>query len=735
MDPALARLAAQDRLDLATLMAEAFLSTIWYRVAELRPRLRAHVTVHRHRYRGRAWYVLHDHGAGKVHRFTPGAYMLIGQMDGSISVDAAWKAIAETHDADAPSQDDVIRLLALLHQNDLIQYEGSPDIAELLERYNKNARQLIKQNLTNPVSIRVPLWDPDAFLTRTLPFVRFLLGWFGLALWLGVVLVGALTAAVHWQVLTSDFTDRIFAMENILVSLVTYPLLKALHELAHGYLAKVRGAEVREMGIMFLVFFPVPYVDASAAAAFPNKWHRAAVSAGGIAVETFVAALAIIVWTRAETGMVTALAFNLATIGGLSTLLVNGNPLLKFDGYYILCDLLEIPNLGNRANKYLGHVIQRHVFRARQLRERSATWGEKVWFVLYAPAAFIYRLVIMFGIALFVAQKYFIVGVLIAFWSMFNALIKPTFKSLRHVVTSPGLRKVRRRAYGWTFGGAAIVIAALLMVPLPLYTDTEGIVWLPDSAHVRAGAPGFVAEVAAGAGEPVTQGAPLIAMTDLAVDSRIEALEWRVEEQRRRLAAALVEDRARAQIIASQLDEDSAELAREEARRARLTVLAAGQGRFEPIPGTSRLTGQYFAEGDLLGYVVPDRPDRIRIVVPQADIGLVRDRLQGAEVKVSGRYHEAHDTRLIEEVPAGQSQLPSPALSAAAGGRFLTDPGDTDGLRTTDPVFIFDLAVPDSLTHAPFGARVLVRLYHGTEPAARQLFRRVRQLFLRQFNA
>lgn len=716
-------------------MAEAFLSTIWYRVADLKPRLRGHITVHRHRYRGQAWYVLHDHGAGKIHRFTPAAYMLIGQMDGTTTVDAAWTALAETHDADAPSQDDVIQLLSQLHQNDLIQYAGSPDVTELLERYNKQARQLIKQNVLNPVSIRVPLWDPDAFLTKTLPAVRWLTGWFGLMLWSVVVIIGLLTAFQNWDPLTRNWTDQIFATQNILISLISYPLLKALHELAHGYLAKVRGAEIREMGIMFLVFFPVPYVDASAAAAFPNKWHRAAVSAGGIFVETFVAAVAMIVWASAETGFITAIAFNLVMIGGLSTIIVNGNPLLKFDGYFIMCDLLEIPNLGNRSNKYLGHLIQRYVFRAKQMREKTATMGERIWFVLYSPAAFVYRLIVMFGIALFVAQKYLFVGVLLGLWSMFNALVKPSFKMLKHVVTAPALRKVRKRAYGWTFGGIGIVLALVMLLPLPLRTDTEGVVWLPDAAYLRTETSGFVASIAPQAGDAVTAGTPLIALSDPSVQSRIDVMTWRVEEQRRRLAAAEVDERRQVPILASQLREDQAALDREALRLGQMQIGALAPGRFEPALPADELRGRFVSEGDLLGYVVPDRPDRIRVVVSQDDIALVRDRMGGVAVKVMGALDQPFETVLMQAVPAGQNQLPSAALTASAGGRFITDPTDERGLRVIEQIFVFDLAVPDAMAHAPFGARVLVRFDHGYEPAGLQIFRRVRQLFLRQFNA
>lgn len=716
-------------------MEEAFLSTLWYRVAGLRPRLRAHVTVHRHRYRGQPWYVLHDHGAGRVHRFTPAAYMLIGRFDGAHSVDEIWRSLAETRDRDAPSQDDVIQLLSRLHQQDLIQYKGSPDVSELLQRYDRQSRQIVKQNLMNPLTIRVPLWDPDAFLTKTLPFVRPFIGWFGLFLWFLVVAGGVATAGLHWDRLTLDIADRMLAAENLLITLVTYPLMKMAHELMHGYLAKKWGGEVREMGIMFLVFFPVPYVDASAAAAFRNKWHRAAVSAGGIIVEIFVAAVAVMVWANAEQGIVSAFAYNLVLIGGISTLVVNGNPLLKFDGYYVLTDIFEIPNLANRANQYLGYLIQRYVFGAKRLRRSPSTRGERVWFLVYAPAAFLYRMYVMLGIALFVASSYFVVGVLIALWSIFNAVVKPVFRHVRHVMTSPKLRKVRRRAQRWTFGAMAAVAGFVLAVPLPLRTDAEGVIWLPDEAYVRAGTSGFVERVAAGRSGEVAAGALLVRLTEPTLDARIEALDARVREMRLRLLAAEASDRVEAGIARLEMQEVEAERDREARRAMELEVRAGTAGRFEPTLPPEDMLGRFVQEGDLIGYVLPESADRIRVAVPQEDAALVRDRLTGVALKVSGYLDQRHESSMIRAVPSALGTLPSPALGQAGGGRILVDPSDETGVAAMEPFFVFDIALPEDLRGMPFGTRVLVRFEHGDETVAAQIARRTRQLFLRWFGA
>ena len=207
---------------------------------------------------------------------------------------------------------------------------------------------------------------------------------------------------------------------------------------------------------MFLVFAPLPYVDASAASEFRSKWQRAFVGAAGMIVEVFVAALALYVWLSVEQGLVRALAYNVMLVAGISTVLFNGNPLLRYDGYYILSDILEIPNLAQRATRYWGHLVYSYVFRTEGLPEFVATPGERIWLLLYAPASFFYRITVVLAIAVFIASEYLAVGVAIALWGIFAGVVLPIGKALWHVFSSPRLQHNRTRAVITTSGlGAA----------------------------------------------------------------------------------------------------------------------------------------------------------------------------------------------------------------------------------------------------------------------------------------
>jgi putative peptide zinc metalloprotease protein len=423
-------------------MAGPFLSASWYRVAALRPQLRAHARIQRQRFRGQAWYVLHDSAAGKLHRFSPAAYRVIQLMDGERTLAAIWDEVAAAAGAAAPTQDEVIRLLAQLHAGDLLQADLPPDVEELAERSRKQKRQKLWQSFINPMSIRIPLWDPDNFLDRSWPLLKGLFGPLGPALWLLVVLPALLLAGLHWHELTANLSDQVLATRNLVLLWLVYPLLKALHELGHAYAVKSGEGEVHEMGIMLLVLAPIPYVDATAAGAFRSKWSRALVGAAGILVELFVAGIAMFVWVLVEPGLLRAIAFNVLLVAGASTLLFNGNPLLRYDGYYVLSDLIEIPNLGNRSNQYWQWLAKRYLFGLKSIERPPASVGERRWFVFYGAASFIYRTLVMIAITLFIAGEFFVVGVVLALWAAITMFALPIGKGLAYVLSSPELQRV-----------------------------------------------------------------------------------------------------------------------------------------------------------------------------------------------------------------------------------------------------------------------------------------------------
>jgi len=301
-------------------MSASIFSPSWYRVAGLVPRLRSHAAIHRQTYRGQRWYLLQDRASGKFHRFSPAAHALVGLIDGRKSVDRIWHEAGERLGDDLPTQDETIRLLAQLYHANALVTDASPDATELAFRGQRLRDRQLWGQLKSPLALKIPLIDPDRFLDAALPWVRPWLGLAGAVLWLAVVAAAGVLAARHFDALTTNVADRVLVAENLLLLWFVFPLVKILHELGHAFAVKRGGGEVHEMGVMFLVGIPVPYVDATSSTAFQSRWQRAAVGAAGVITELFVASLALFVWVSVEPGLVRAIAFNTVVIASVSSI-------------------------------------------------------------------------------------------------------------------------------------------------------------------------------------------------------------------------------------------------------------------------------------------------------------------------------------------------------------------------------------------------------------------------------
>jgi putative peptide zinc metalloprotease protein len=713
-------------------MVESFLSAEWYRVAALQPRLRSHVDIHRQVFRGEIWHVVQDRHNGRYHRISPAGNFVLNMMDGRRSVQRIWELACDRFADDPPSQDEVIRLLAQLHRSDLVAGEAPPDLEELARRSETQARRSLLMRLRNPMALRVPLLDPDRFLAATATLARPIFTVWGLLVWLAVLVAGGAATALHWAELSGGVVDRILSVENLVLIAVAYPIVKAVHELGHAYATKVWGGEVHELGVMFLVLIPVPYVDASASSAFASTWRRAVVGGAGIMVELALAALAALFWVSAEPGLARAFAFNVMLIGGVSTLFFNGNPLLRFDGYFVLCDVLEIPNLGQRANRYVFYLIERYAFGRVDAESPVTAPGERTWFVLYAVASFFYRMFIAIAISLFIATKLFFVGVALALWSLGVTILWPLLKGLWHVVASPRLRGRRSRAIAAVGVAVALLAAGLFALPLPYGSTAPGVVRVAEERVLRAGADGFVAEVVA-AGERVDAGETVLRLEDPALAGRTELLRVRLEEMRRRLDSVLLLDRVQENMLRAQIESLEGRVARAEARAEALTLTAPAAGR-AIVPDAGDLAGRFVRQGEKLGYLVGDERLKLRVAVAQDSADLVRSRTEAVAIRFMSEPGRTHPGRVLRQTPEGRATLPSRALATEAGGPFATDPRDPEGLRALDVAFQFVVAPRAPLPVDRVGERAWVRFDHGAEPLAPRLWRAVRRLFLSRFN-
>ncbi len=654
-------------------------------------------------------------------------------MDGLKTVEELWDAACELGGDGIPTQDEMVKLLMQLHSNDLLYCDVTPDSAELFERYNKRKWQKWKNLFTQPLSIRIPLFNPDDMLSRWAHHFSWLFTIAGALLWIAIVVPALVLAGRHWGELTLNISDQVLSADNLLVLVLVFPLVKAVHELGHGFAAKVWGGGVHEMGIMFLVFAPIPYVDASSATTFRAKHRRAIVGAAGMLAEVFLAALAMYVWVLVEPGVVRAIAFNLMLIAGISTIVINGNPLLRYDGYFILSDLIEMPNLAQRGQKYLAYLSDRYLFGAKELTPPGDTRSEKAWFVGYSISSWLYRMFIMVTIILFVAGEFFIFGVILAIIAVIGLIGKPLWKAGKHLLESPTLHRYRRRAIFSTITLITLVVVFTSIVPMPLRTQAEGVVWLPDNALVRARSDGAFLRWLVTPRSIVNKGDALLVMENPELETEMKVARARVREVQGRYNVEQFTNPVEAKVLREQLEYEKKSLSEIEKRYNNLFVHSTGSGILT-VENSHNMVGQFYRKGSLLGYVMDREQLVARVAVTQDDIGLVRSQIQAVEMRFVDSVPDRHRVSVIREVPSGLDELPTPALSPAGGGSIPVDPSDSKGLKTLNRIFFLDVSLPSDALPESFGSRVYVRFVHKSEPLASQAFRRIRQLLLSRFN-
>jgi putative peptide zinc metalloprotease protein len=433
-----------------------------------------------------------------------------------------------------------------------------------------------------------------------------------------------------------------------------------------------------------------------------------------------------------ETGLVSGLAYKVMLIGGVSTLLFNGNPLLRYDGYYMLADLIEVPNLAQRSTRYLGYLLQRYLLGIETAESPVTAPGERGWFLIYGPIAFCYRIVVLIGLVWMVSSRFFIFGVLIALWGCFSLLILPVFRTLSRFLASPVARQRRSRLIKVGLTAIMVGIVLIFVIPLPLWTTSQGVVWLPEQSIIRAGTDCELVEVLVPEGHQVAQDTPLLRGIDPFLAAEVDIYRSRLAELYAVYNAQPLQKRVKRKLLKDEINLIKGDLRQAEEKFARLLIRSPARGRVALIDARN-LPGRFVRKGELLGYIVSEHRPTIRAVVSQADIGLVRERLTQIEVRLTERPAISLSADLKRIVPAADLDLPSAALGTGGGGVVAVDPVDPHRRRALQSLFQLDLSLPELVKNPHIGGRAYVRFEHGSMPLAMQWYRSLRQLFLWKF--
>ena len=714
--------------------AAPLLSPQWFRIAALRPRLDPQAHAERVSYRRAIWHVLVRADGSRSFRLNSAAYACVGRCDGTLSVQRLWDLLLAELKDDAPTQDEMLQLLARLHSARLLSFDRKADFgpqgtvaAQDLADTPRAANSLL--------SIRVPLGRPDRWLRRVAPYLGFLFTPAALALWGLIVLAGGVAALLNVGVLLAHAQTWTAAPRMLLMVWMAYPVVKALHELAHAFALVRLGGKVPEWGITILMFTPVPYVDASAASTLPSPSQRLFVSAAGIMLELLLAALGLAVALNVQAGWLRDMAFAVFFIGSVSTLVVNGNPLLRFDGYYVFTDALQLPNLATRSTRHwLGWLRQRVLGAAGEPVVPAI--GERPWLWAYAPAAWAYRLLIGATIVFWLGGLSFLLGAAIALYFVWALALQPLLalgRFLQGAALAETERRIARRRACLVGAGA---LALLGIVPLPFASVVQGVVWLPEQARVRAETDGFVQSIHVRDGQSVRAGELLFTLSAPLLEPERARLAGRVTALEAERYQALRTDPSRAVGVEHELDSAASELARTEERLGQLEVHANADG-VAAINHADDLVGHFAKQGTLLAHLLTPEATIVRVAIPQEQASLVQTSSREVSVRLAENPGQARSGELLRDVAGTVAKLPSAALGDRGGGAIVTVPGDKLGLTPAQGVVLADVrlsSAPAERVDGRVGGRAWVRIDHGSAPLAVQATRRLQQQFLKHFN-
>jgi putative peptide zinc metalloprotease protein len=509
---------------------------------------RPDLVVERHRYQGQPYWIVKDPLALQYFRFQEEEYFLLTLLDGRNSLDEIKRRFEDEFAPQKITHEELGRLVGMLHRSHLVIADLPGQGTQLRKRHAEKVKREWVGKLTNLLSLRFKGIDPDRLLDWLLPWFGWLFTWVGGVLVLGLASAALLLVLVQFDVFQSKLPTfhEFFAAKNWIYLAVTMGACKILHEFGHGLSCKKFGGECHEMGLMLLVFTPCLYCNVSDSWMLPNKWQRAMIGAAGMYVELLIASCATFLWWFSEPGYFNFLCLSTIFVCSVSTLLFNANPLMRYDGYYILSDILEIPNLRQKATSILGRKLGKWCLGLKEYEDPFLPRRHQLLFALYSIAATVYMWVVSISILFFLYHVFEgnglrVLGHILAAAALVNLLVVPLWRLGKFFIQPGRMDQVK---WPRLFASLAIVGAlgaAFVLVPLPyrIFCPIEVVAQRAESVYVDV--PGTLVEVLVKPGDKVAAGQPLAKLTNEQLDLDINRLDRKVAEKTAELRSLITE--------------------------------------------------------------------------------------------------------------------------------------------------------------------------------------------------
>ena len=712
-------------------------SDTWHQVSGLKLSLVPDFHYTKQWFRGEKWFILEDRFANRFIRVTPEAFQFLNRLELGREIGETWQEMLLENAETTPTQHEVVRILTELRSYNLLQVDGLSQSEDVYQRGVLRRQKELKGKVAAFLFIRIPLWNPEPWLKSVGSLPKLLFNKVTLALWL-VLAFFAGQAVIGNFGRFGDEASGVLSAGNLPLLYITVFVLKLLHEFGHALMTKRFGGSVPTMGLMLLIFTPIPYMDATSNWVFRSKYQRILVGAAGMFVELFFAFIAAIVWANTGSGTINALAFNVMLIGSVSSLVFNGNPLLKFDAYYMLSDFLEIPNLYERSRQQWQAWVEKFAFGLGEAAKRAGeTISEQAWLASYGALSLAYRILVTVSIIFFISDKWILLGGLLAIMAVWTWLLKPVVNYTKYLATEPAIQRNRGRAVGLTLAFASLVLLGIYFIPAVKAVRAPGVILAKDHSTLFSPTNGRLADVGYVLGEKFREGDVLCRMDspDLALD--IQQSEKQLEEMDALLTLAV---ESRKQDIEPLLERQKS--IREKLAKLREleseTTLRAHKSGYIIQGDLKKKEGVWILERDALAKVVIPGDYEFVAVFSQADASeLFRYEDIHGQIRFLGRADHPVEIKDVEVVPYEQSTLPSAALGWMGGGDIPVQTDDPSGLEAAEKYFKVVIPLPDADgAKAPnyfHNRQGVLRIVLDTEPLGHQLGRRIQQILQKRY--
>ena len=709
----------------------------------LKVKLRPDLIVQPQFYEGMTHYVIKDPIALKYFRFKVEEYFLLQQFDGKQTLQDVKRAFERKYRPQTITVDDLLRFASQLHEAGIALID-SPDQAQaLVRRHKKNQWKKIGQFFANILYIKIPVVDPEKMLSGMYPYFRWIFTTWFIAFSVGMMGAALILVASQYQTFSSRLPDfqSFFNWHTIFYFWCSLAVIKIIHEFGHGLTAKHFGGEVHEMGMLFLVLTPALYCDVTDSWLLPSKWKRIWISAAGIYVECFLASIATFVWWNTEQGLWNSLSMATMFICSVNTIMFNANPLLRYDGYYVMSDYLEIPNLRTKSTQFFSYLFQEYVLGLEVPVQSYMPRSRRSLFVIYAIASYLYRWVVTFSILYFLSQwlrpyKLQSLSYMIAGASLVPLLGMPIYQGIKFVRQPGRMRKVKKvRAAAFAAVTVALVTGVLL-IPTPLRVQGTLVLTPAKPAEIYAAVPGRLVTLAVRDGDVVKQGAILATLSN---PEKMLELEQLQEQQASSYTKAIwfgtsSDQDSRGQKkkflqMQEQLEEPISKISEQ---IAQLTLTAPRDGQVIGAPHPSTI-GQYLKPGKPFMEIGDPKKLEAHLILDQSDVDLINARDSNnkatAWIKIYGTSETTFRSYVSETAQRNQDEIPD-SLTNDNGGEIATKPEKETGKnKPLTPVFEVIIPVENGDLLLQPGLRGFAKIDAGHSTLAWYLWRAVTKTF------